>query len=338
MKLLKDNNYSEEEMEKAEILDAYTSLLKGEKVSRRQKKLLQNYNPEKEIEQLKQVVTFAHQQSTVMSEYTQPRPGVERRVEMALLSLIRGGEKNESDAIFGAEPQMASYQQVGGDSEIEQVEYDYEIVGTHTQGISEALTLKFEVTKGGEVGKEYTIQLDEVTLGRGKDVTLKLEDSKISRLQARLESHAGFLYITDLSSSNGTYVNDQKITESTKLEVGSRLKMGNLLLLVSSVESNEQGKLFVALREPDIDSEYNVTVVANTIGRGADARVPLIDSTGKMSRIHARFQARNSEAYIIDLNSSNGTFIDGQQITESRLDVGVEVKLGGVVIRISSIE
>ena len=153
-----------------------------------------------------------------------------------------------------------------------------------------------------------------------------------------MEAHAGFLYITDLSSSNGTYVNDQKITGNTKLEVGSRLKMGNISLLVSSIESNEGGRLLVALREPDIDREYNVTVLENTIGRDANARISLIDSTGKMSRVHARFQARSGEAYIIDLDSSNGTYVDGEQIIESRLDVGAEVRLGGVVIRISSIE
>ena len=338
MKLFKNKNYSEEEMEKAEILDAYTSLLKGEKLSRRQKKLLQSYNYEDEIEQLKQVVDFAHHQSTGMPEYTPPRPGVEKRVEMALLSLIISGRKGEPDSLFGAEPQMASYQQVGGDSEIEQLEYDYEIVGVHRQEAPAALRLKFEVIKGDEAGKEYTLQLDEVILGRGDDVALKLEDSKISRLHARLEAHADFLYITDLGGVNGTQVNDQKITASTKLELGARLKMGDISLLVSSLESNEGGQLFVVFKAPDVEREYNVTVVENTIGRGANARIPLIDPTGKMSRLHARLQARGNEIYIIDLGSSNGTYVDGQRVTESRLAVDAEVKLGGVVMRISSIE
>ena len=338
MKLFKNTNYSEEEMEKANILDAYTSQLKGERLSRRQKKLLQSYSYEDEMERLKQVVDFAHQQSDATPEYTLPRPGVEKRVEMALISSIRSNGKRKPDTVFGAELQMASYQQVGGDSEIEQLEYDYEIVGPHAQTGPESPRIKFEVIEGDETGKEYTLQIEEVILGRGKDVALKLEDDKISRLHSRLEAHAGILYITDLGSSNGTYVNDQEITKSTKLESGSKLKIGNLSLLVYSIESDEQGKFSVILREPDIDKEYNVTFKEDTIGRGANARIPLIDSTGKMSRIHARLQLRGNDVYIIDLDSGNGTYVEGQRVTASKLNVGADVKLGGVVIRILSID
>ncbi len=341
MKLSTNTNYSEKEIEKADILDAYTSQLKEEKLSRRQRKLLQNHNYADEISPLKQVVDFAHQQSTVITEHTLPRPGVALRVEMALLSLIKRGGKSEPVAIAGAEPQFASPPQVGGDSEIEQLEYDYEIVEFPAQVAPETLLLKFEVIEGDEAGKEYSCALNEVILGRGKDVAIKLEDSKISRSHARLEAHAGILYITDLNSSNGTYVNDQKITESTELEANSILKVGNLSLLVSSIESNEQGKLVVTLKESSDNSiakEYNVTVEETAIGRCANARIQLIDSTGKISRMHARLQARGNEAYIIDLNSSNGTYVDGQRITESKLDVGANVKFGGAVIRILSIE
>jgi len=341
MKLSTNTNYSKEEMEKADILDAYTSQLKSERLSRRQKKLLQNHNYADEIAPLKQVVDFAHQQNTIMTEYTLPRPGVGKRVEMALLSLIRRGRKSKTTVVVGAEPQFASPQQVGGDSEIEQLEYDYEIVEFPAQVVPESLLLKFEVIEGGEAGKEYICALNEVNLGRGQDVAIKLEDSKISRSHARLEAHEGLLYITDLNSSNGTYVNDQKITQSTKLEVGSILKIGNLSLLVSSIESDEQGKFVVTLKEPkddSIDREYNVTVEETTIGRCANARIHLIDATGKASRMHARLQVRDNEVYIIDLNSSNGTYVDGQRITESKLDVDANVKLGGVIIRILSME
>ena len=63
-KIRSNANYSREELEKAELLDAYTRLLLGEKLSRKQKKLLNRhrYEYEEELAPLKKIVDFAHQQ------------------------------------------------------------------------------------------------------------------------------------------------------------------------------------------------------------------------------------------------------------------------------------
>ncbi|MFN0206381.1 MAG: sigma 54-interacting transcriptional regulator [Planctomycetota bacterium] len=67
------------------------------------------------------------------------------------------------------------------------------------------------------------------------------------------------------------------------------------------------------------------------IGRGENCDIILLD--GAASRRHARIEARGPDYYITDLGSTNGSFVNGVRIRESRLDDNDEIACGGVRIR-----
>jgi DNA-binding winged helix-turn-helix (wHTH) protein len=70
---------------------------------------------------------------------------------------------------------------------------------------------------------------------------------------------------------------------------------------------------------------------ANVIGRGADATIR-IDSPG-VSRHHARIVVAGREALLEDVESKNGTFLNGSRITSPRgLADGDEIRLGRIVM------
>jgi hypothetical protein len=70
---------------------------------------------------------------------------------------------------------------------------------------------------------------------------------------------------------------------------------------------------------------------ANVIGRGADATIQ-IDSPG-VSRHHARIVVAGREASLEDVESKNGTFLNGSRITSPRvLADGDEIRLGRVAV------
>jgi DNA-binding winged helix-turn-helix (wHTH) protein len=76
---------------------------------------------------------------------------------------------------------------------------------------------------------------------------------------------------------------------------------------------------------------------ANVIGRAPDATIQ-IDSPG-VSRYHARVVVSDGEATIEDVESKNGTFVNGQRITApQRVNDGGEIRLGGVrlTLRVAS--
>ena len=73
----------------------------------------------------------------------------------------------------------------------------------------------------------------ELVIGRGPECVLILEDAGISTTHARLTMEGGSWIITDLDSSNGTYVNDEEISTST-LEHGDEVIVGASTFLFST--------------------------------------------------------------------------------------------------------
>jgi pSer/pThr/pTyr-binding forkhead associated (FHA) protein len=71
-----------------------------------------------------------------------------------------------------------------------------------------------------------------VKIGRFGDVDIKLLDSKVSREHARIEIEGSQCRITDLNSSNGTYINGRRLSGSTELKDGDEIKLGDTFFVL----------------------------------------------------------------------------------------------------------
>jgi len=75
---------------------------------------------------------------------------------------------------------------------------------------------------------------DEVTVGRAGGCHIALEDDKtVSQLHARVFRREGRLYVEDLGSTNGTYLNAKKVGGAVALQRGDRLQIGRTVLEVT---------------------------------------------------------------------------------------------------------
>ena len=75
---------------------------------------------------------------------------------------------------------------------------------------------------------------DEVTIGRASGCQIALEDDKaVSQLHARLFRRDGRLYLEDLGSTNGTYLNAKKVGGPVALARGDRVQVGRTVLEVT---------------------------------------------------------------------------------------------------------
>jgi pSer/pThr/pTyr-binding forkhead associated (FHA) protein len=70
-------------------------------------------------------------------------------------------------------------------------------------------------------------------VGRSADNPIHIDDPKASRRHAVIERQAQAYLIRDLDSSNGTFVNDQRITQAVLLRVGDEIRIGNTRLVVA---------------------------------------------------------------------------------------------------------
>ena len=80
-----------------------------------------------------------------------------------------------------------------------------------------------------------TIDLaSEVTIGRAANTTLALPaDTFLSSLHARVYEQDGATHVEDLGSTNGTWVNEERITDPVTVRAGDRIQVGGTVLEVA---------------------------------------------------------------------------------------------------------
>jgi pSer/pThr/pTyr-binding forkhead associated (FHA) protein len=74
---------------------------------------------------------------------------------------------------------------------------------------------------------------DELTVGRAPGCGVALNDTTVSQLHARLFRREGRLWVEDLGSTNGTFVNRRKVSSPVALRKGDRLQVGATVLEVA---------------------------------------------------------------------------------------------------------
>ncbi len=83
----------------------------------------------------------------------------------------------------------------------------------------------------GATEAEIKLKLPTI-IGRSGEASLKVRTSVVSREHCRLYEKNGALYVEDLNSSNGTFVNEEKITAITPIATGDFLTVGPVTLEV----------------------------------------------------------------------------------------------------------
>jgi len=93
-------------------------------------------------------------------------------------------------------------------------------------------------------------------LGRGADADLPIADKSLSRKHCELETTGETVKVTDLGSSNGSYVNKEKVKEA-KLELGDQLRIGKSNMVLIEPPSNTENTSVLKKLAADSDSEVS---------------------------------------------------------------------------------
>lgn len=173
------------------------------------------------------------------------------------------------------------------------------------------------------------------TIGRLATNDICIPEQHVSRQHAVINYRDGIFMLTDLSSANGTFVNDQQLTEPFPLAHGDVIRLYVPVLHFSAVvtgedqrKAEEQGTLITAsvstgkgklIITTGPQEGHTIPLILNkvTVGRATSKaawEVGLQDPS--VSRPHARLELTDTTWVVYDLDSANGTLVNGTPVNE----------------------
>src|SRR6188474_245790 len=96
------------------------------------------------------------------------------------------------------------------------------IIAVHKQ-----LMAKLVVLSAGMTGRTHELKVDKTTIGRVEDNTFEIAESSVSSHHCEVLLRGNDVLVRDLNSTNGTFINGQKISESV-LKPGQVLRLGQV--------------------------------------------------------------------------------------------------------------
>ena len=168
----------------------------------------------------------------------------------------------------------------------------------------------------------------ETSIGRSKSCDVRCEFATVSRFHGVISKRSKGWFVTDTFSKTGILVNGEKVNGSAMVYDGDVIVFGNIPMVFHCDEAinaqtkeqlrqkntNKSGALFVELKTK---SPYYLTKKEMIAGRGDDCAIKLNDQS--VSKHHCRVYKTSKGWAIADLNSSNGTKLNGRIIDEPQL-------------------
>ncbi len=102
------------------------------------------------------------------------------------------------------------------------------------------------VIQGRDQGKRFELSGPTTSIGRDKSNTVQLHDSETSRHHAELRAGENQFELLDLNSSNGSFVNSQRVERQT-LKSGDRVQLGRTLMIFTAGEDHTGTELVTGI-------------------------------------------------------------------------------------------
>lgn len=183
----------------------------------------------------------------------------------------------------------------------------------------------------GEETREEFLATNITTVGRRSTNTIQVLSPTVSGEHAKIELTRQGHTITDLNSTNGTYVNGKRLEPHKPY----RLTNNDIIRFSDSLGNSAHltyiaPSLFTEIGPTDIDHSFKVEDNVAYIGRNPSAAISL--SHPAVSWNHAKVvRHADNRSTIQDLSSNNGTFVNGKQLRQSHqqlLERGDVIQIG----------
>ena len=215
------------------------------------------------------------------------------------------------------------------------------------------------VSRNGKFFFRVPLLTGRFTVGRSNQNDLTFPDEEISRQHFSITSDEGIFCLTDLNSTTGTTLNSKLVKESPLVD-GNEIGLGEWKIVFKKFTEEDAeyedevktcitrieslGATKVLQLDPIRETVKRSTVDLSILEEGQPRRsfrvkhLPIIIGVAPecdvvlkddyVSSRHCCLEKRGGNYYLVDTDSTNGTFINGSRIRESVLTEKMEVKLG----------
>lgn len=181
----------------------------------------------------------------------------------------------------------------------------------------------------------FAIQAERTIFGRSDDATLNVPYRFVSSRHFELRQTGSEFTITDLNSTNGTLVNNKSLVpdQSQPIHNGDIIRIGDDAFGVSLGLTFHNPLEQRAPQDGFVMAGHTMIVAhSKPIFIGRDSAVGIHLDAPNVSRKHAVMQKLESRYILNDLNSTNGTYVNGQQIQSLELRDGDLIEIGNFIL------
>jgi NADPH-dependent 2,4-dienoyl-CoA reductase/sulfur reductase-like enzyme/pSer/pThr/pTyr-binding forkhead associated (FHA) protein len=185
-------------------------------------------------------------------------------------------------------------------------------------------------------GRKWDLAASTVSVGRDPQCAIALTDPHVSHLHAQITRHGDELYLRDLGSASGSWVNGAPVTVPHRLREGDRVRFGGVELLFRTTSGRRSTALPDSMqdasngeRKPHLDvragSGLGLSFVLAqpeiTIGRNPASGIRLDDYSVAWN--HALLRLHNGLFWLRDQGMSEGVWRNGQRLAPQQ-DVALQ--------------
>ncbi len=169
------------------------------------------------------------------------------------------------------------------------------------------------VIQGADQGKRFEFRSGPVALGRDNSNAVQLHDNEVSRRHAELRLDPKGYRLVDLGSSNGTFVNDQRI-DRTVLRSGDRVQVGETVLVFQGdpvIQRDLTARVDLLARSPDDRS-----AILRSIPSGEGSRVLQAPDVAagwlreRLMPLSVMYRATQAISNILDIDALSPQILD----------------------------
>lgn len=176
-----------------------------------------------------------------------------------------------------------------------------------------------------------------MTIGRDPQCDLHLDNRALSRRHAQIEKRGAAIWVRDLNSQNGTYVNGNRINEPLALNGGDVVEVGRYHVFIEGVEAARVDTPVLTLSGPEGRHRFAMVGEEIIIGRAPSCDIAIGHKS--ISRRHLRIAADGDVFVAEDLGSQNGTRINGKRINgPTPFKIGDKVQMSEFSLEVGYLE